>query len=101
MAEKDIRAKLKTKWADWTICAILIINLLRQLFNFLGVAIEGHYTKHEAYEILSTLDEFSRNCGHYLINNLTQHINREAILNLGFAIFVVAVYFYSKRKRSK
>ena len=99
MADKDIRAKLKTKWADWTICAILIINLLRQLFNFLGVAIEGHYRKHEAYEILSTLDEFSRNCGHYLINNLMQQINREAVLNLGFAIFAVFVYFYCKDKK--
>lgn len=99
MADNDIRAKLKTKWADWTICAILIINLLRQLFNFLGVAIEDHYRKHEAYEILSTLDEFSRNCGHYLINNLTQNINREAILNLGFAIFAVFVYFYRKDKK--
>ena len=94
-------AKIKTKWIDWTIGAILLFNLIRQLFVFIGVAVEGHYTKHEADAIMSELDDFTRNCGHNLINNLTQHINREAILNLGFAIFVVAVYFYSKRKRSK
>ena len=94
-------AKIKTKWIDWAIATILIVNLLRQLFNFIGIAVEAHYTKHEARAIMSELDEHSRNCGHNLINNLTQHINREAILNLGLAIFVVAVYFYSKRKRSK
>lgn len=94
-------AKIKTKWIDWAIATILIFNLIRQLFVFIGVAVEGHYTKHEADSIMSELDDFTRNCGHNLINNLMQHIAREAILNLGLAIFVVAVYFYSKRKRSK
>lgn len=91
--------KIKTKWIDWTIATILIFNLLRLLFVFIGVAVEDHYTKHEAYSILNELDDFTRNCGHYLINNLMQHINREAILNLGFAIFAVFVYFYCKDKK--
>lgn len=98
---KNMIAKIKNKWLDWTIGAILLFNLIRQLFVFIGVAVEGHYTKHEADSILNELDDFTRNCGHYLINNLAQHICREATLNLGFAIFVVAVYFYYKRKRSK
>lgn len=98
---KNMIAKIKNKWLDWTIGAILLFNLIRQLFVFIGVAVEGHYTKHEADSILNELDDFTRNCGHNLINNLTQHICREATLNLGFAIFVVAVYFYCKRKRSK
>jgi hypothetical protein len=92
-------AKIKTKWIDWTIATILIFNLLRLLFVFIGVAVEDHYTKHEAYSILNELDDFTRNCGHYLINNLMQHINREAILNLGFAIFAVFVYFNCKDKK--
>jgi hypothetical protein len=94
-------AKIKTKWIDWAIATILIFNLIRQLFVFIGVAVEGHYTKHEADAIMSELDDFTRNCGNHLIDNLMQHIAREAILNFGLAIFVVAVYFYSKRKRSK
>ena len=98
---KNIIAKIKNKWLDWTITSILLFNLIRQLFIFMGVAVEYHYTKHEADAILSELDDFTRNCGHYPINNLTQHICREATLNLGFAIFVVADYFYCKRKRSK
>ena len=93
--------KIKNKWLGWTIASILLFNLIRQLFVFIGVAVEYHYTKQEADAILSELDDFTRNCGHNLINNLTQHIAREATLNLGFAIFVVAAYFYCKRKRSK
>ena len=93
-------AKIKTKWIDLTIATILIFNLLRQLFNFIGIAVEGHYTKHEARAIMSELDEHSRNCGNNLIDNLTVHIEREAILNLGLAIFVVAAYFYIKRRKS-
>ena len=91
-------AKIKTKWIDWTIATILIFNLLRQLFNFIGIAVEGHYTKHEARAIMSELDEHSRSCGNHLIDNLMQCISREAVLNLGFAIFVVAVYLYYIRK---
>ena len=98
---KNMIAKIKNKWLDWIIGAILLFNLIRQLFMFIGVAVEGHYTKYEADAILSELDDFTLNCGHYLINNLTQHIGREATLNLGFAIFVVAAYFYCKRKRRK
>ena len=98
---KNIIAKIKYKWLDLIIGAILLFNLIRQLFVFIGVAVEGHYTKHETDAILSELDDFTHNCGHNLINNLTQHICREATLNLGFAIFVVAAYFYCKRKRSK
>ena len=93
-------AKIKTKWIDWAITTILIFNLLRQLFNFIGIAVEGHYTKHEARAIMSELDEHSRNCGNHLIDNLMLHIAREAILNLGLAIFVVVAYFYIKRKRA-
>lgn len=93
-------AKIKTKWIDWAIATILIFNLLRQLFNFIGIAVKGHYTKHEARAIMSELDEHSRNCGNHLIDNLMQHIAREAILNLGLAIFVVVAYFYIKRKRA-
>lgn len=93
-------AKIKTKWIDWAIATILIFNLLRQLFNFIGIAVEGHYTKYEARAIMSELDEHSRNCGNHLIDNLMQHIVREAILNLGLAIFVVVAYFYIKRKRA-
>ena len=93
-------AKIKTKWIDWTIGAILLFNLIRQLFVFIGVAVEGHYTKHEADSIMSELDDFTRNCGNHLIDNLMQHIAREAILNLGLAIFVVVAYFYIKRKRA-
>ena len=85
---------------DWTIATILIFNLLRQLFNFISIAVEDHYTKHEARAIMSELDEHSRNCGNHLIDNLTVHIEREAILNLGLAIFVVAAYFYIKRRKS-
>ena len=98
---KNIIAKIKNKWLDWTIGAILLFNLIRQLFIFMGVAVEGHYTKHEANAILNELDDFTRNCGYNLINTLTQHNCREATLNLGFAIFVVAAYFYCKRKRRK
>ncbi len=93
-------AKIKTKWVDWAIATILIFNLLRQLFNFIGIAVEDHYTKHEARAIMSELDEHSRNCGNHLIDNLTGHIEREAILNLGLAIFIVAAYFYIKRRKS-
>ena len=93
-------AKIKTKWIDLTIATILIFNLLRQLFNFIGIAVEGHYTKHEARAIMSELDEHSRNCGNHLIDNLMLHIEREAILNLGLAIFIVAAYFYIKRRKS-
>ena len=93
-------AKIKNKWLDWTIGAILLFNLIRQLFVFIGVAVEGHYTKHEADSIMSELDEHSRNCGNHLIDNLMQHIAREAILNLGLAIFVVVAYFYIKRRKS-
>ena len=64
-------AKIKNKWLDWIIGAILLFNLIRQLFVFIGVAVEGHYTKHEVDAILSELDDFTRNCGHNLINNLT------------------------------
>ena len=85
---------------DWTIATILIFNLLRQLFNFIGIAVEGHYTKHEARAIMSELDEHRRNCGNLLIDNLMLHIEREAILNFGLAIFVVAAYFYIKRRKS-
>ena len=49
---------------------------------------------------MSELDEHSRNCGNHLIDNLMQHIAREATLNLGLAIFVVVAYFYIKRKRA-
>ena len=98
---KNMIAKIKNKWLDWIIGAILLFNLIRQLLVFIGVAVEYHYTKQEADAILSELDDFTRNCGHNLINNLTQHIDREATLNLGFAIFVVAAYFYCKRKRRK
>lgn len=93
-------AKIKNKWWDWTIGAILLLNLIRQLFVFIGVAVEDHYTKYEADAILNELDDFTRNCGHYLINNLMQHINREAILNLGLAIFVVVAHFYVRSRKS-
>ena len=92
-------AKIKTKWIDWAIGTILIINLLRQLLNFLGVAIEGHYTRFEAVDIICKLDQSSQERGFSLINNLMQCISREAVLNLGFAIFVVAVYLYYIRKK--
>ena len=96
---KGILAKIKSKWAEWTIGTILIINLLRQLLNFLGVAIEGHYTRFEAVDIICKLDQSSQERGFSLINNLMQCISREAVLNLGFAIFVVAVYLYYIRKK--
>ncbi len=49
-------AKIKTKWIDWAIATILIFNLLRQLFNFIGIAVEDRYTKLEARAIMSELD---------------------------------------------
>lgn len=95
---------LKAKWLDWLCWTILIVNLLRQIVNFIGVAMAGHYYIHdirEALQCVASDDSFSYHIVMHWTHQMLSDMSREAILNLCFAIIIIALFACLKRKYVK
>ncbi len=87
--------KLNTRWLNWVSWAILILNLLHQIVNFIGVGMAGHYYIHDIKEaLLSVVSEenFSYNIVMHWVQQMMSDMSREAILNLLFAIVAIVLF---------
>lgn len=101
MINKNFIAIIRGNWKNWAIYAILFFNILWQIGNLVGYAIEHHYIFFEFRGILNDLDSSMYEMG---INNVKQiygWLYRDALLNTGFAIFVFIVYRHAKAKTTK
>lgn len=85
----------KAKLFNWFCWAILILNLLRQIVNFIGVGMAGHYHIHDIKEVLLSVvseENFSYNIVMHWVQQMMSDMSREAILNLLFAIVAIPLF---------